>query len=215
MVNNRLVNSPTAFVVMGYDAPNKSQQSRRFLIRNNLFERVTRSGFLIIGGADDVEIDHNTFTPLDYASVCMTGLAGHDAASGRVLGLPCNRFKLTNNIMGFGLYGPCVDGGQNTFAEAFPGLIWERNLFVGYGEGRAAVALNNRDFPQGSLFEARQTADGGAGDADWPAVGFADQAQGDYRLAPASRYRALGTDGNDLGADMDALAAALRLARAP
>ena len=127
--------------------------------------------------------------------------------------MPCNHLKLTNNIMGFGLYGPVIDGGQNTFAEAFPGLTWEQNLFVGYGEGRAAVALNNASFPQGSLFEAAKTADGGAGDADWSAVGFADYAGGNYRLTEASKYRGLSTDGTDLGVDMDALEEALSRSR--
>jgi hypothetical protein len=213
MVNNRLLNAPTAFVVMGFDAPNQSQQSERFLIRNNVFERIERMGFLITAGSDDVEIDHNTFVPLDYSSLCMTGLSGHDAASGEVIGLPCKRLKLTNNIMGFGLYGPVIDGGQNTFAEAFPGLTWERNLFVGYGESRAAMALNNASFPPGSLFEAKKTADGGAGDADWSAVGFADYAGGNYRLTEASKYRGLATDGEDLGVDMDALEEALSRSR--
>ena len=213
VIHNRLVNAPTAFVVMGYDSPNESQQTRRFLIRNNLFEGVERTGFMITSGSDDIEIDHNTFVSLDYLSLCMTGLRGRDAESGEVVGLPCNRFKLTNNIMGFGLYGSAIDGGQNTFTEAFPGLTWERNLFVGYGEGRAAMALNNASFPRGSLFEAAKTGDGGAGDADWSAVGFTDYAGGNYRLTEDSKYRGQATDGADLGVDMDALEEALSRSR--
>ena len=209
VINNRLVNSPTAFVVMGFDSPNQSQQSQRFLIRNNLMERIERSAFLVTSGADDVEIDHNTIVPANYTSFCMTGLSGRDAASGKVNGLPCRRFKLTNNILGFGLYGPVVDGGQNPWDEAFPGLTWEKNLFVGYGEGRAAMVQGSKSFPKGSLFEPRQAGDGGAGDADWGAVGFADYAGGDYRLGATSKYKALGTDGKDLGVDMEALEQAL------
>ena len=213
MVNDRLRNAPTAFVVMGHDSPNQSRQSQRCLIRNNLFEGIERMGFLITAGSDDVEIDHNTFVPLDYSSLCMTGLRGRDPASGEAIGLPCRRLKLTNNVMGFGIYGPVIDGGQNTFAEAFPGLTWEQNLFVGYGEGRAAMAPNNASFPPGSLFEAEKTADGGAGDADWSAVGFVDYAGGIYRLTEASKYRGLGTDGEDIGVDMDALEEVLSRSR--
>jgi len=209
MIHNRLRSSPTAFVVMGEDSPNKSQPSRRFLIRNNLFERIERTGFMITSGADDVEIDHNTFLPTNYSAFFMTGLGGHDA-SGKVIGKPCNRFKLTNNVLGFGLYGPGVDGGQNRFAEAFPGMIWDKNLLVGYGEGRARSAMNGKTYPAGTLFEPRQTASGAYGDADWPAVGFADYGKGDYRLTPASKYKGLGTDGKDLGVDVDALGAALK-----
>jgi hypothetical protein len=208
MINNLVRNSPTGFVVMGEDSPNKSQPSQRFLIRNNLFERIERMAFYITSAADDVEIDHNTFVPTNYMSFCMTGLKGHDA-SGTVVGKPCRRFKLTNNIMGFGLYGPGIDGGQNTFAEAFPELTWDKNLFVGYGEGRAQSAMKRNTYPAASLFEPKQTGDGGYGDANWPAVGFADYAGGDYRLTRTSKYKGLGTDGKDLGADMDGLGKAV------
>ena len=210
-INNRFRNSPAGFVVMGEDFPNHSQPSQRFLIRNNLFERVAGTGFAISSAADDVEIDHNTFVPTDYLPCMMSGLKGHDAA-GNVIGKPCRRFKLTNNIMGFGLYGPGVDGGQNSFAEAYPEMTWEKNLFVGYGEGRARGAANSKTMPK-SLYEPKQTADGKSGDADWPAVGFVDYAGGDYHLTATSKYKALGTDGKDLGVDMDALNAALKLAR--
>jgi hypothetical protein len=209
MTDNVVRNSPTGFVVMGEDHPNRSQPSQRFLIRNNLFERIERMGFYITSAADDVEIDHNTFVPCNYMSFCMTGLKGHDG-SGRAIGKACARFKLTNNIMGFGLYGPGVDGGQNTFAEAFPGMIWDRNLFVGYGEGRAQSAMSRNTLPPGSLFEPRQTGDGAYGDADWPAVGFVHQASGDYRLTAASKYKGRSADGKDPGVDLDSLDAALK-----
>ena len=210
--NNRVRNSPSGFSILGYDDNHPSQQTLRVLIRNNLLERVDRTGFMVFGGAGDVEVDHNTFLPLNYLSFCMSGLSGHDA-QGDVAGLPCRRFKLTNNIMGFGLYGQAIDGGQNTFEEAFPGLTWDKNLFVGYGEGRAQWAATSDKLPRGSIFEGKQTGDGQAGDADWPAVGFVDYTQGDYHLAPTSKYRALGTDGKDLGVDMDALNEALGGAR--
>ena len=168
-------------------------------------------GFGAASAADDVEIDHNTFVPNNYSAFCMTGLAGHDG-SGNVVGKPCKRFKLTHNIMGFGLYGPTIDGGQNSFAEAFPELTWDKNLFVGYGEGRAQATARDRAYPVGSLFEPRQTGSGGRGDADWPAVGFVDHAGGDFRLAPGSEYKRLTADGKDLGADIDAVHAALRKA---
>jgi hypothetical protein len=36
------------------------------LIRNNLLEQIERTGFMIFAGADDVEMDHNTFVPLKF-----------------------------------------------------------------------------------------------------------------------------------------------------
>ena len=113
------------------------------------------------------------------------------------------------------VYGPGVDGGQNTFAEAFPELTWDKNLFVGYGEGRARAATERNSYPPGSLFEPKQIGNGEYGDADWTAVGLADYAGGDYRLVRASRYKGLGTDGKDLGVDMGALGAALNQAPRP
>lgn len=208
MTNNVVRNSPAGFVVMGEDSPNKSQPSRRFLIRNNLFDRIERTAFYITSAADEVEIDHNTFAPTNYSAFFMTGLTGHDA-SGKAVGKPCRRFKLTNNIMGFGLYGPGIDGGQNTFAEAFPELTWDKNLFVGYGEGRAQSAMKRNTYPAGSLFEPIQTSDGGYGDADWPAVGFDDYTGGKYRLTRTSKYKGFGTDSKDLGVDMDSLIKAI------
>ncbi len=212
MINNRLRNSPTGFVVMGYDSPNQSQQTQRFLIRNNLFEQVERMGFYITWGADDIEIDHNTFVPTNYLPFIMTGLKGHDAA-GKVDGIPCRRFKLTNNIFGFGRYGPGVDGGQNTLAEAFPDGIFASNLLVGHGEGRAAQVTKNKHFPAGFLFEPKHVGTTPQDDADWPAVGFIDFAGGNYRLGQMSKYKAAGTDGKPLGADIDAIEAAVKKAR--
>ena len=97
---------------------------------------------------------------------------------------------------------------SGSFSEAFPGMTWEANLFVGYGEGRARSAMDRKAYPAGCLFESRRTGDGGYGDADWSAVGFVDYAAGTYRLAPGSAYRRRGTDAKDLGADMDAIDAA-------
>ena len=112
-----------------------------------------------------------------------------------MVGTPCHRFKLTNNIFGFGQYGPGIDGGQNTFAEAFPGGVFEKNLLVGHGEGRAEHAMKNKNFPAGFLFEPQHVGTSPQDDADWAAVGFLDFAGGDYRLTESSKYRAGGSDG--------------------
>ena len=212
MINNRLRNSPTAFVVMGYDSPNKSQQTQRFLIRNNLFEQIARMGFYVTWGSDDVEIDRNTFLPTNYLPFVMSGLKGHDA-SGKVVGIPCQRFKLTDNIFGFGQYGPGVDGGQNSFAEAFPGATWGNNLLVGWGEGRAEHQRKNTNFPPGFLFETNKIDSGASKEADWAAVGFVDFSGGNYRLTAASKYKAAGTDGKPLGADIDVIEEVVKKAR--
>ena len=105
-------------------------------------------------------------------------------------------------------YGPGIDGGKNTFAEAFPDGIFAKNLLVGHGEGRAEHAMKNKTLAGGFLFEPKHVGTSPQDDADWPAVGFTDCAAGDYRLTAASKYRTAGTDGKALGADLDAIEAA-------
>jgi len=61
----------------------------------------------------------------------MSGLKGHDAA-GKVEGIPCQRFKLTNNIFGFGRYGVGIDGGRNTFCVK---PLRDYLLALGSGDG--------------------------------------------------------------------------------
>ena len=48
---------------------------------------------------------------------------------------------------------------------------------------------------------------------DWKAVGFVDFRNGDggdYHLSPSSHYRKAGSDGKDIGADIDAVLAATK-----
>ena len=219
MINNRVRNCQAAFIVMGEASPKPNRGAQRILIRNNLFERIERIGFQIAYGADDVEIDHNTFVPIDDQTFVMRGLKGHDS-SGKLVGppnnpsaLPCRRFKLTNNIFGFGRSGPAVGGSQVTFAEAFPGAIWGGNLLVGGAEAKIQQLKKTSGFPAGFLFPPQQSGDAGCRDAGWSAVGFVNYSGGDYRLAESSKYKSAGTDGKPLGVDMDALDAARNKAK--
>ena len=88
--------------------------------------------------------------------------------------------------MGFGQYGPGVDGGQNTFDEAFPGAIIEKNLVVGHGEGRAEHAAKaKKKFPRPVSFSRRSMSAAARGTT--PVGGAVTRslksAGGDYRLS--------------------------------
>ena len=75
--------------VMGYDYPQPKPAGPAFPDPQQcLRARRAQSGFMVTWGADDVEIDHNTFLPANYLPFVMSGLKGHDAA-GKVLGIPC------------------------------------------------------------------------------------------------------------------------------
>ena len=166
----------------GWDDLNPSQQSARFLIRNNLFDDNTSAlgrGWLFNDwrGIVDLVIDHNTGF-MDQASM----MAGYG---------PNTRFTYTNNLTPIGVYGFAGDGtnqGVATLNAYFPGAVFARNVLAG-----SIPSL----YPADNFFPASLAA-----------VGFVDLEGGNYRLSALSLYRNAGTDGKDVGADMEAIAAA-------
>ena len=75
-----------------------------------------------------------------------------------------------------------------TLAGSFPGAVFAGNALVGG---------SSLDYPPNNFFP-RTPAD----------VGFVNYAGGDYRLAASSPYKNAGTDGKDVGADIDPINAA-------
>jgi hypothetical protein len=159
----------------------RSQQTRRIKIYNNLFAGVGAPGlgtngrlFQLLSGPSDIIIDHNT--AIQTAQVIV------------VDGQPSMGLVYTNNITApgeYGIFGGGASEGHVTLSKYFPGAIVTKNVFA----GRPAKL-----YPPGNFFTA--TLD---------EVGFADSAKGDYRLGEKSRYRGAGTDGRDIGCDMDRL----------
>jgi hypothetical protein len=90
---------------------------------------------------------------------------------------------------GFGVKGDGTGIGNPTLATYFPACNFQRNLLVG---GRSTNYPGNNFFP-GSTNE----------------IGFQDRSGGNYRLQFGSSYKAGGTDGRDIGADLDAIDAAI------
>lgn len=170
--------------VLGRDDNYPSQQTRRILIKDNLFDDVGgRWGggrlFQLLNGTADVVIDHNTAFQTD--SVLLGGESVAHAG-----------FVYRNNIAPHHLYGIIGTGtgvGNPTLKRYFPDAIVTRNVIVGGSAGH---------YPAGNFFPASLDD-----------VGFVDPAGGNYRLAGFSRYRRGGTDGKDIGADFDALSAAM------
>ncbi len=187
--------------LLGADNNQPSQQLQRVLIQNNLFIDIgafpgginnTIPGRLVqlqdggvngvwIGTAN-VVIDHNTAFQTEcpaYANVYR--------------GAPHTGFVFTNNITLNNLYGVSASGilgnalgALNTY---FPGYVFARNVLP---------SGNPSSYPAGNFFPA--TLD---------RVGFVNYAGGDYHLAASSPYKKAGTDGKDIGADIDALSTAI------
>src|SRR5437773_1835419 len=168
--------------ILGLDSNAPSQQTKRILIRDNVFDDVTTPPtddarvFQILNGAADVTIDHNTVFQAGPIIVV------DDA--------PSTGFTYTNNIASEyqGVVGSGTGVGLPTLEFWFPGYVYARNVQPG---GNPLV------YPPDNFFPAS------LGD-----VGFVDLVGGDYHLATTSPYRNGGTDGKDIGADIDALMAA-------
>ena len=155
------------------------------LIRNNLFEDVdaaTWGGhgrlFQLLDGTRNVTIEHNT------AFLSGQGVLFAD-------GSPHRGFTFRNNISAFGQYGVIGTGtapGTATLTTYFPGALFQRNVLAGDNADWYAA-----HYPQDNVLLASLEE-----------VGFVDLAGGDYRLAASSAYNNTGTDGKDIGANIDA-----------
>jgi hypothetical protein len=170
--------------VLGSDDTHPSRQTTRIVIAHNLFDGLDRrtwggDGYFLQLSANprDLVVDHNTI--IQRASAGIVSIAG-----GRTDG-----FVFTNNVTGHGLYG--IIGadrgvGNDSIGAYLPGAVISGNVIA--GANRRAYPPDNQ-FPTVEEFQREF-------------VGFA---AGDYRLRAESRWRAAGTDGRDLGANISQL----------
>jgi len=183
--HNILRHGASGINILGRDDKHPSQQTKRILIKNNLFYDIggVRWGgdgrlLQLLGGTVDVVIDHNT--ALQTGTILMVEGAAHMG------------FVFRNNIVPHNAYGIIGSGsgvGRPTLTTFFPGGLIRKNVIVG---GNAPQYPPDNFFPA-SLID----------------VGFVDRSRGDYRLAAFSAYKRAGTDGKDLGVDFDALDGAM------
>jgi hypothetical protein len=221
-----------------------SLQTRRILIKNNLFYDVSAqdwgdtcdncAGWLqIADGTADVIVDHNT---VDHANHIIW------APGGRVN----TGFVYRNNIAphnASGIIGTETSPGNMTLDTYFAAVdtnpppdnprnlpTVRRNVIAGpWPSASGATAGSYSDYcsgpppeppycPQGvdnyfpdCLDPAHPDGTTGCdkvGFTDYPGEGETTEPN-DYRLAPDSRYRDAGTDGKDIGADIDAILEAI------
>ena len=170
---------------------NDGSYLRRVRIENNLFEDITGDWgdtygrlFIINDATDQVTIEHNTAFNSSRAVHADTG--GH------------TNFVFRNNIVHGDVATGLNNHGDEPLNASFPGAVWTKNMQVAggpedpYYDGTYSTPAHlGNDFP-----------------ADFNAVGFVDYANGDYRLLSTSWGYHNGTDGKDIGADIDALEAA-------
>ena len=184
---NRFDHVGGGFIITGRDKVRGSQISRRIRISDNLLTDVSSvnwggsGAFVVCGdGTEDVTIDHNT--------VIHNGpvVNGHGPAN--------VRFVYTHNLSKhnqYGIYGDGYGAGFVSINIYFPGSDIRRNVLAG---GTASKYPADNFFPPTTQFLAN----------------FVGASAGNYRLAISSPYNNAGTDGRDVGADIDALEAASR-----
>ena len=192
--NNIVRHSGAALNILGRDYLHPSQQTQRILIQNSLIEDVGAAWggngtfVQIMDAATDIVIDHNT--ALQGGSII---IATYSTSLSQI-----TSFVFTNNITPhneygiFGDYG--VGSGMPAIAAYFPGGVFARNAVVG---GSASSLPTDNYFP-----------------SSLAAVGFVNLAARNYALAAGTPYVRAGTDGKDLGADFNAMAAAMSAAPA-
>src|SRR5262245_12037746 len=163
--------------------------SRRIRIANNLMENVTSQ----LGTGAAFQFNGGPYdVTIEHNTLFQTGMiiaAGAMVTQGLVF---------RNNLLPHNECGVKGDGrgsGNETINTYFPGSVFRMNVMVG---GPGAVYPPDNFFPPSFV-----------------QVGFTDQAGGNYRLTSASPYKNAGTDGKDLGCDIDALIAAQSSTPAP
>jgi len=110
-------------------------------------------------------------------------------------------FSFTNSIVNAGKYPVWSTGGDTNCAAAdIPTTTFDA-CFKPYKFTRNAIIDPTGSWPSGNFFPKDAKAVG--------FVNFADGNGGDYHLRPNSPFKGKGTDGKDLGADVDKILAAI------
>jgi hypothetical protein len=177
-VDNLVRGAAAGIKISGSDDTHPSGQTRRILIRNNLFEDIDGRAwggngrlFTLLRRTDGVVIEHNTAFP--------TG------AILSVDGAPHTGFVFRHNIIeqgDYGIKGTGLRSGTPTLLGMFPDARVEGNVFIGTASA---------PYPSGNVVVGRQKD-----------VGFADAERRDWRLRAGSRFKGK-ADGRDPGIEAD------------
>lgn len=199
--NNVIKNVTSAIMIQGTESYNDWNKltpfTKRVKIENNLFyneptwnEQITR-GVAIFNYSADVEINHNTIF-----STTHTLLANYEDNTR----IP--NFVLTNNIMQRGASGlGNAPEGKGYLDTYFPNYTYAKNVLINISDRYPDSTISNENllskYPAGTLV----TNSG--------SEGFVDSSAGNFKLNNSSPYKNAGTDGKDIGVDMDALNTAI------
>src|SRR4029079_2824703 len=177
--------------ILGTDNLQPSLRTNHLTIRHNVFDDLTTSAwgsgskpFQIGDGPDAVTIDHNTVVTTNSTIVSLYGGSTTSPT-------PITNSAYTNNLSlhnSYGIFGTGLSAGLASINAYLADGVVTRNVLAG---GSASK------YPAGNFFPTT---------AAWPSL-FVGYAAGNYHLAASSGLVGAGTDGEDIGADIDTVVA--------
>jgi len=179
-VNNVIRKAASGAGLNGAD-PNTPLRTQHLRFVNNVFTEI---------GVGAFKGDNNLFQIFaDKVQIeHNTGFAPNITVN--VDGTPSTELVFRDNLFDHGAYGIKGGGtaeGNATLAKFFPGATFTNN---------ALIAYPSASYPTNNFYPANMNA-----------VGFVNASGGDYRLATSSAYVGKASDGKDIGADLDSIAA--------
>jgi hypothetical protein len=191
VTNNTFINVGSGINIAGVDSyhPNTTPMTARLLFRNNVIGVTGLGGadgraFQVLSGGTDYTIDHNTIINTATSPVS----ANSDLMMAESTAPKASNFTFTNNLSTqtqYGFFGSGVGSGTAALNSNFTNWTFLKNVIV---NAKAAV------YPPGNFFPTSNTAV------------FTNYSGGDYTLAAGSPYKAAGTDGADIGANLSGAA---------
>jgi hypothetical protein len=171
---------------------------RNVTIENNIFQNINHTDwpgnrgiwFFMGQASPNIKFDHNT--------------AFHTDSTALIWGGTFTNFIFTNNVFnhaGFGFHGDGQGDGKRTFDFYCPGNTWLKNVNQGgiaslwLPEYHAGWSPTSLQFPSTWAGVLVNQSNPGSDYAGW-------------KVVPGSAYDNAGTDGKDVGADIDAVNAA-------
>jgi hypothetical protein len=192
MRNNVIKNSTSGFSLSSTDNERSSQPTKRIAIVNNLW-LLTRTFFGVGAGGraalDDLLVDHNTAVPVGYSAYRVGG----PTPPGLI------RFRMTNNLIGFGAYGVTLAKPDDSVARFAPGAVIAKNALVNIsdtGDGQGVKRNRPPGINQAMYMSFATSTAAGVNPSDGT-------------LTTESPLIQAGTDGKDIGVDFDQLRRAM------
>lgn len=185
--NNRFRNILGSWInLLGHDSPGSgggnSQQMARVLLANNLVESMSGDAIQVLAGPINLQIRHNTIIMADGVGTLL-----------KLDGMPnAQDLVYADNVVGAGNYavfGNNVGVGDTALSTYAPGAIFAGNVIYGPWPTPGGATTSMLGGNRGNFYPASRDD-----------VGFVDLVNGNYALAPNSRYKGKATDGTDPGA---------------